>query len=214
MDEVKLRSVLTISFLSVALGVAGSVFAHRHISRPQAWQSMNCFGNTVYLNGMMVMRSTYPDLEPGGRLYNFDSASMRYLRLVAARVKSTLPSGVAQGDVYLIPFQQGGRGWPLKSSVPYSRVFIQDYQNGKFNVLELPEDGGSIFQLGAFIANAAILTVAAFPLGILSTKFWVWHRDRRRIRPGCCLRCGYDLTGNLSGVCSECGLAKPPPPSV
>ena len=39
---------------------------------------------------------------------------------------------------------------------------------------------------------------------------WLWHRDRRRIRPGCCLRCGYDLTGNTSGVCSECGLAKPP----
>jgi len=34
---------------------------------------------------------------------------------------------------------------------------------------------------------------------------WLWHRDRRRIRPGCCLRCGYDLTGNTSGVCSECG---------
>jgi len=40
---------------------------------------------------------------------------------------------------------------------------------------------------------------------------WLWHRDRRRIRPGCCLRCGYDLTGNTSGVCSECGMAKPPP---
>ena len=34
---------------------------------------------------------------------------------------------------------------------------------------------------------------------------WLWHRDRRRVRPGCCLRCGYDLTGNLSGVCPECG---------
>ena len=58
---------------------------------------------------------------------------------------------------------------------------------------------------------------------------WLWHRDRRRIRPGCCLRCGYDLTGNVSGKCpecgdkacppavladSECGMAKPPPSSV
>ena len=36
---------------------------------------------------------------------------------------------------------------------------------------------------------------------------WLFHRDRRsqRIRPGCCLRCGYNLTGNTSGVCSECG---------
>lgn len=35
---------------------------------------------------------------------------------------------------------------------------------------------------------------------------WLWHRDRRQIRPGYCPRCVYDLTGNTSGVCSECGL--------
>ena len=32
--------------------------------------------------------------------------------------------------------------------------------------------------------------------------FWI---DRRRIPPGHCRRCGYDLTGNTSGICSECG---------
>jgi hypothetical protein len=30
---------------------------------------------------------------------------------------------------------------------------------------------------------------------------------RRRRRLGLCLRCGYDLTGNASGKCSECGEA-------
>ncbi|NLE59111.1 MAG: hypothetical protein GX616_12175 [Planctomycetes bacterium] len=25
------------------------------------------------------------------------------------------------------------------------------------------------------------------------------------IKPGCCAKCGYDLTGNVSGVCPECG---------
>ena len=28
----------------------------------------------------------------------------------------------------------------------------------------------------------------------------------RRPKEGCCPYCDYDLTGNLSGVCSECGL--------
>lgn len=28
---------------------------------------------------------------------------------------------------------------------------------------------------------------------------------RRRVRPGYCNRCGYDLTGNVSGRCPECG---------
>ena len=33
----------------------------------------------------------------------------------------------------------------------------------------------------------------------------LWYRDRRRPPPGHCKSCGYDLTGNVSGVCSECG---------
>ncbi len=32
---------------------------------------------------------------------------------------------------------------------------------------------------------------------------WLWRRDRRH-PPGHCQRCGYDLTGNVTGVCSEC----------
>jgi len=31
----------------------------------------------------------------------------------------------------------------------------------------------------------------------------LWRRDRRH-PPGHCQRCGYDLTGNVTGVCSEC----------
>ena len=44
-----------------------------------------------------------------------------------------------------------------------------------------------------------VLLSAALPTAFL------WYRDRRRIPPGHCQRCGYNLTGNVSGVCSECG---------
>ncbi|MBN2563246.1 MAG: hypothetical protein JXQ75_20180 [Phycisphaerae bacterium] len=37
-----------------------------------------------------------------------------------------------------------------------------------------------------------------------------WLRDRRRCAPGLCERCGYDLTGNVSGRCPECGTAVRP----
>lgn len=30
-------------------------------------------------------------------------------------------------------------------------------------------------------------------------------RGRHRAKPGHCSKCGYDLTGNISGVCPECG---------
>ena len=40
----------------------------------------------------------------------------------------------------------------------------------------------------------------------LPTAF-LWWLDRRRIPSGHCQRCNYDLTGNVSGVCPECGSA-------
>ncbi len=42
------------------------------------------------------------------------------------------------------------------------------------------------------------LVVVAIPTAIL------FYRDRR-IPPGHCQKCGYDLTGNESGRCPECG---------
>jgi hypothetical protein len=36
---------------------------------------------------------------------------------------------------------------------------------------------------------------------------WLWWRDRRRVPAGCCA-CGYDLTGNVSGRCPECGALR------
>jgi len=41
--------------------------------------------------------------------------------------------------------------------------------------------------------------IVAIPTGLL------WYRDRRPIPPGHCQKCGYNLTGNVSGVCPECG---------
>ncbi len=41
----------------------------------------------------------------------------------------------------------------------------------------------------------------ALPTAIL------WYHDRRRPGPGQCQTCGYDLTGNQSGNCPECGHA-------
>ncbi|MBN1490435.1 MAG: hypothetical protein JXA69_11015 [Phycisphaerae bacterium] len=34
----------------------------------------------------------------------------------------------------------------------------------------------------------------------------LWWYRRARPKPGCCRKCGYNLTGNVSGRCPECGL--------
>ena len=47
-----------------------------------------------------------------------------------------------------------------------------------------------------------------FFLMVIATSA-LWWLDRRYPR-GCCQRCGYDLTGNVSGTCPECGTAVRP----
>lgn len=52
-----------------------------------------------------------------------------------------------------------------------------------------------------------MLLFASYPIAAF---FWGIPRRRRarRLRKGLCLRCGYDLTGNISGVCPECGTPR------
>jgi len=40
---------------------------------------------------------------------------------------------------------------------------------------------------------------------VLVPTAYLWYRDWRAIPPGHCQKCGYDLTGNESGGCPECG---------
>ena len=44
-------------------------------------------------------------------------------------------------------------------------------------------------------------------LAVLLLAVLLWWLDRKKYPPGHCPRCGYNLTGNESGVCPECGRA-------
>lgn len=61
--------------------------------------------------------------------------------------------------------------------------------------LETWPDGRAVAYLPIWVF-LALLAVATAVL---------WWFDRRRIPAGHCRRCGYDLTGNISGRCPECG---------
>ena len=39
----------------------------------------------------------------------------------------------------------------------------------------------------------------------LTSWFFKWQNQRRLAKVGKCPSCGYDLTGNETGVCPECG---------
>lgn len=56
------------------------------------------------------------------------------------------------------------------------------------------------------VRYGVLMTAAATPaLPWLALRARRLYLRRRRRRLGLCLRCGYDLRGNTSGVCSECG---------
>jgi hypothetical protein len=58
--------------------------------------------------------------------------------------------------------------------------------------------------------HVRFLTIPAWPLAALFAALPALHlyrRTRRRHLPGQCPSCGYNLTGNVSGVCPECGTA-------
>jgi hypothetical protein len=70
------------------------------------------------------------------------------------------------------------------------------------------------FGIEEFMLPGAGLVIVWFPhwvllpvIGIFPavTLFRGYRRYRRSLR-NCCLECGYDLTGNVSGRCPECGL--------
>lgn len=54
---------------------------------------------------------------------------------------------------------------------------------------------------------APVLLFASCPVAAF---FWTIPRRRRarRLKMGLCGDCGYDLTGNVSGLCPECGAAR------
>ncbi len=55
------------------------------------------------------------------------------------------------------------------------------------------------YQRGVMVSIWVPILIIGVPTAFL------WLRDRRRIPPGHCSYCGYNLTGNVSGMCPECG---------
>ena len=83
----------------------------------------------------------------------------------------------------------------------------------------MPHTTRAVFFVAGFLAVVAAVIFlirgrvpAPLPV-ILSTLVGMLfdrpHEIRaERLANGQCLRCGYDLTGNISGMCPECGHAR------
>ena len=70
-------------------------------------------------------------------------------------------------------------------------------------------DGVSVRSFPAWMTVAAVLLLVLAPL--LTPLLIGSIRAPRRQRRGLCRSCGYNLTGNVSGRCPECGTPTTPP---
>ncbi len=61
-------------------------------------------------------------------------------------------------------------------------------------------------EFGALNWDCRIIAPIWMPFSItIAASVILFWLDRRRTPPGHCKKCGYNLTGNVSGVCPECG---------
>lgn len=64
----------------------------------------------------------------------------------------------------------------------------------------------SLWNIAGTILTDGILPVMCLVPGVVAVVF---GRTPQRVLTGHCWKCGYNLTGNVSGVCSECGATVP-----
>jgi hypothetical protein len=120
----------------------------------------------------------------------YHTVSYRSSKIVASRNQVT-SLRFSHGAIAIYTIRDArlpGRWWYHSRSSPLltdmTSIWPEVYSSTKGFALRLP-----LFFL---------LVLAALPTA------WLWYRDRRPPKWHC-ESCGYNLTGNVSGVCPECG---------
>jgi hypothetical protein len=88
----------------------------------------------------------------------------------------------------------GGLPWYGMFRIFQSGVYVPWTFFPEFNLAR------SSFRFPLHLIVIVLLPILVYPFLPFATR-------RYRRKHGLCLHCGYDLTGNISGVCPECGTA-------
>ena len=95
-----------------------------------------------------------------------------------------------------------GGGWPAPKSV-WNRLGFWYWPNS-MKIVQPTQD--VIMHHTWVVPRWFVLSVTPLPAGVWMVN-GIRRQRRRRRNPGLCTACGYDLTGNVSGTCPECGTA-------
>lgn len=108
----------------------------------------------------------------------------------------------------VITFGDGELGWMtlkgLNASSNPKGFSVERINGNRVWGLELPSIKRDDFYGEDNMLWVTIPLWLPFVIVAAPTAF-LWHIDRRRKHQGHCPKCGYDLLGNQSGVCPECG---------
>jgi len=104
-------------------------------------------------------------------------------------------------------------GWPWRCAEVWHHGFPLDgfhrMRPGDPRLRSFPRWRLQSIAVGALAANAGFFTAlaaCAILAGHVLRRMYVRHKQRRAARAGRCVRCGYDLRGSPTAVCSECGM--------
>lgn len=89
--------------------------------------------------------------------------------------------------------------WPAGRLVSRSGLWFRGEVEVRWRpmFMSIPRTGGTCWYVG--VPMWIIFGIVA------GTTAFLWNRDRLAFPRGHCATCGYNLTGNVSGTCPECG---------
>ena len=97
---------------------------------------------------------------------------------------------------------------PIDPATADTAAPLTPWQHGLLGV-SLTQEALGPFRTQRSLRLVCPVWVPPVLLGLYPFTWSIWYawRRLRRARRGWCRRCGYDLAGNTTGVCSECGVA-------
>ena len=199
---------------AIGLGLALAMASHLFVKRARVFPDMACVGHTVFINELVGIAPYEPDFEASAQGLLDDPASKRYLNRVARHAINQIYKFEERDRnalvcVHLIPFQSPitdyFKGWPLRTTLPFSEVFIRTTRTNKFDskpfYFVLSTAGTRQISYSAFGINWVFFVVLI--LVLITARNYLTFSSRRA--QGLCVSCGYDPRGNETETCPECG---------